>query len=329
MRVKFNRQWLQCQPGESVLDCLIRHKMEISYSCKNGICHRCMLRASKGDPGPEAQVGLRSSRIEQNFFLPCQCIPKQALEIEGSERDSMRYSSRLLSREKLSADIYRIRLSRPAEFQYRGGQYFSVFHPCGEQRPYSIASLPSSDYLELHIRHFPRGLLSHWLCHEISRQQTLQIGNAGGDCFYQEQEPQRPLLLMATGCGLAPIYAVLHDALKVHSADAIYLYHGSGRPDGLYLVEEMQALAQQQGFHYLASLSRNAPGKAKVLLGAQGRITDLAFSEHQNLRQWSVYLCGGEDFVRQAQRQAFLAGAALTHIHVDAFSLTPSNASVV
>lgn len=314
-----------------MLDCLIRSGMEVSYSCKNGICHRCMLQASKGDPGAQAQRGLRLSHIEQNYFLPCQCIPHQALEIDSSERDSLRYSVQLLSRKPLSGDIYRLRLSRPNGYRYRGGQYLSLFHPGGAQRPYSIASSPRDDYLELHVRHFPQGLLSSWLCHELASGQSLQIGAAYGDCYYQEQQPARPLLLMATGCGLAPIHAVLHEALHSHRADAIYLYHGSARPEGLYLVDEMQALAQAHGFHYLASLSQaslsqqlpqSASLQARPSFSEAGRITDLAFSAHPSLADWSVYLCGGEAFIRNAQRQAFLAGAALANIHVDTFSLT-------
>ena len=327
MLIKYDQRTLRCRAGETVLDCLLRAGIDLSHRCKNGVCQCCMLRACKGDPGVVSQMGLRPSRVAQNYFLPCQCVPHQDLEIDIGAGVGERYQTRLLSREKLSADIYRLRLSTPPDYHYRGGQYLSVYHPNGGVRHYSIASLPGLPYLELHVQHYAQGLLSQWLCCELQPTQSVEIGVAEGDCYYQENDNLRPLLLMASGCGMAPIYAVLQEALTRHHASSIHLYHGSSRHEGLYLIEEIRALALQTGFDYQVSLSKtmNCNSDSIRLSGSnaaalnRGRITDMAFSRHRSLHDWSVYLCGGERFVKTAQKSAFLAGAALSHIHVDAF----------
>jgi len=35
-----------CDSEETVLDALLRQDVEISYACKKGTCHSCMLRCS-------------------------------------------------------------------------------------------------------------------------------------------------------------------------------------------------------------------------------------------------------------------------------------------
>jgi len=55
---------------ESVLDCLLRHEVNIDYSCKSGTCQSCMLRSLQGDIDTNAQRGLKATAIGQGFFLP-------------------------------------------------------------------------------------------------------------------------------------------------------------------------------------------------------------------------------------------------------------------
>ncbi len=73
-----------CQQGETVLDALLRQNINLSFACKKGTCHSCMVRSADVTPPQAAQSGLKNTLIKQNYFLACQCYPEQDMVIKGS-----------------------------------------------------------------------------------------------------------------------------------------------------------------------------------------------------------------------------------------------------
>lgn len=326
MQLKYDGQNYAVESNESVLDCLIRHGIHIPNSCRSGICQSCMLRATTGQPSTNSQKGLRPSRIEQNYFLSCSCIPEQDMEIVLPDTASLSVTTTVSSIEQLSGNTLRLRLEVPDNYSFHAGQYLRLFHPQGESRNYSIASLPNHDsFLELHIRILPNGLVSNWLATDVKPGDEIAIGEAVGDCYYIDDKPQQPLLLIGTGTGLAPLYGILRDAIyKQHQAD-IYLYHGSSTADGLYLHQILQDLsAQKSNYHYIASISKDSDVANSQQTPAtnpprQGRCNKLALEDHKKLRGWKVFICGNPDMVKATQKAVFLAGASMSDILADSF----------
>lgn len=64
-----------CGPGENVLDALLRQGVELSFSCKKGICQSCLMKVDTGEVPESAKEGLRDTLREQGYFLPCVCRP--------------------------------------------------------------------------------------------------------------------------------------------------------------------------------------------------------------------------------------------------------------
>ena len=85
--------------------------------------------------------------------------------------------------------------------------------------------------------------MSQWLVSAAG--QPVTVRGPFGECFYFEQEPERPLLLAGTGTGLAPLLGVARAARAAGHRAPIHLYHGSPSPEGLYLWAELAQLAQQ------------------------------------------------------------------------------------
>jgi ferredoxin/truncated hemoglobin YjbI len=67
--------------GENVLDALLRHGINISFSCRSGICHVCLQRCVQGIVPELAQRGLRHELSSQGYFKACKCIPLEDIEI--------------------------------------------------------------------------------------------------------------------------------------------------------------------------------------------------------------------------------------------------------
>ena len=99
--------------------------------------------------------------------------------------------------------------------------------------------------------------------------------------------------------------------------------HGARDPGGLYLVDQLSALA---------SAHDNVAYSACVLEGAsagmtQGSLDDVVFGRFPNLGGHKVFLCGDPVLVQKMKRRAFLAGARLSDIRADAFVTAPPPAA--
>jgi len=318
--IKFKDHSFQALPNESVLECLLRNDQFVPNGCRSGICHSCLLRATKGKPNAESQKGLKATQIEKNVFCSCLCVPDDDIEVEYLGAEAYRVKTKVISIDAFNEQIYRLRLQRPADFVYRAGQYLTLYNHKGDGRNYSLASLPDNDdFLELHIRYLPGGTLSPWVCRELQAGDLITIGESLGDCVYEENEPDQPLLLIGTGSGAAPLIGIVRQALSKNHSGEIVMYQGSRNLDGLYLHNELRALADQNDkFRYHASISQFKPAYNARKIEA-GRASVKAAEENSDLKGWRVYICGNPEMVKSASRTMFLQGASLKDIHADPF----------
>jgi len=303
------------QPGETVLAALERSGADAPSGCRAGTCCKCMQQGE--NPPVESQRGLRATLQSQGFFLACQARPKGKLKIR-SQAPLPRVKAHVESIDIVSSDVARILLRPDSPLDFHPGQYLDVLHPSGANRSYSIASLPSDGWLELHIRRIPDGLVSGWL-HGLKAGDEVSVRGAYGQCFYVADDLKKKLLLVGAGTGLAPLLGIARDALEQEYSGSIDLVHGGLQPDRLYLRDELAELAEQYPqlrIHHC------------VLRGAtqhehEGALDELAVRIAGRLSRVRAFLCGDEALVRQLQRKLFLAGVPSGEILSDPFTPTP------
>lgn len=230
---------------------------------------------------------------------------------------------RIDSLERLSDSVVRVRLAAEEPFEYRAGQYVSVIREDGLARRYSLASLPSEDLLELHVRRIPGGAMSGWLWDEAARGTRAFVQGPAGQCFYVEGTPGQPLVLVGAGTGLAPLVGIARDALAAGHTGPVWLFHGALTEPGLYLGDELRALAATHpNFHYVPSVVQGPSVHAAV-----GPLDACIRSSAPDLdARWKGYVCGDPGFVGTFRKTLFLAGLASGSIYADAF--LPSVATV-
>lgn len=318
-KIKYQGKTYNCRKGESVLEAFLRQGVSLPFSCRSGVCQVCLQRAVSGALPEGAQKGLKDSLAEKNYFLPCVCRPEQDLEFVSPSEDDLYFSAMVAEKEQLASDIHRIRLEPSLEVKYRSGQFINLRHPDGISRSYSLASVPGEDYyLELHVKRMKNGAMSNWLIDELEIGNEIDIQGPNGSCFYAPKSPEQNMLLVGTGTGLAPLIGVARTALAAGHAGQIHLYHGSSTLDGLYLVDELRALADKMpNFHYVPCVSRELAPKGFQLCRAHA----LAFAVHDALAGWHVHLAGNPDMVEAAKALAAEAGADADDVFADAFVL--------
>lgn len=322
--ITFQDQRYVLQEGETVLEGLLRHGVHLPCSCRSGVCQSCMMRSVDTAPPAAAQQGLRGSLQARNHFLACQWRPEgdAKVALPGNE-DLPAVAVRVVAKRALSPTVVQLRLRHPEGFTFQAGQFINLFHE-DAIRSYSIANPPNPERIvELHVYRIDGGRVSNWIHDVLAVGEDVAIRGPFGDCVYHPEDPEQPLLLIGTGCGLAPLRGVIYRALQQGHAGPICLYHGSRRREGVYLQDEMRALKERHEpqFDYTACLSGEAAGEGFTA----GRAADLALAKHPSLKGWRVYLCGNTDMVKATKRKAFLAGAALSAIHADPFEFYYTN----
>jgi CDP-4-dehydro-6-deoxyglucose reductase len=321
MRLAFEGREYELASGESVLDCLDRHQAGVPSYCRNGVCQTCLMRAEEGALPAAAQQGLKETWKASGWFLSCMCRPTGDMRVARCD-GAGQFAAQVLGVQSLSSRVLRVRLTRPAGFDYAAGQFIQLSRSAdGLMRPYSLASTPDEPFLELHVAQLPQGKLSGWLASAAGAQVSLR--GPYGECFYVQEPVPRPLLLVGTGTGLAPLYGVLRSALAAGHGAAIRLMHGAADAEGLYLWSVLHALA---GTHPQLECTGSvqagvaAPGISVEPLQALVQQCGLPLAEAR------IYLCGNPDFVRSLRKQLYLAGTPLARIHADPF-LPPANPS--
>jgi ferredoxin-NADP reductase len=130
----------------------------------------------------------------------------------------------------LTPETFIIRLNR-LDFKFEPGQYVIIRIPeQNKGREYSIYSGINDDYLDFLVREIPEGEFSRYLRHLLPGSELDVEGPKGYFILDQKSMQGHPILLIATGTGIAPFhsyvksfpnlnYRVIHG---VHFADEAY-----------------------------------------------------------------------------------------------------------
>lgn len=309
-----------CRETETVLDALLRQGVAIPFSCRNGICHVCLMRCESGQVDERAQAGLKPGLQALGYFLPCSTRPQQDLVIAPPRPEDLYIQAIVNSKKILNSSVCRLLLEPATDsFDYHPGQFINLRRSDGLTRSYSLASIPGDYFLELHIRRRRNGQLSNWIFDELQVNDELEIHGPSGDNFYQPDNRDQPLLLIATGTGVAPLWGILRDALDRGHTGPIQLYHGSHDREGLYLhdtLKEMQLRYPNLQYHPCLS-GQEVPSGIRA-----GRADVIALAEQSMLSGWRVHIAGVPAMVYATRDAVLGAGARETDVLADPFELT-------
>ncbi len=317
------------EPGETLLAAAIRQSVGLPYGCQDGACGACKCRLLQGevDLAPHQLKALSEAERAQGFILACRSEARGDVAIEcqevvgAGEYRVKRLPARVLHIDRLAADVIRVTLQLPAAdpLRYRAGQYVQFLLRDGSRRSYSMAAAPAdSAQIELHLRHMPGGKFTDHVFSTMKEKEILRIEGPFGSFFLRDDPANRPLILLASGTGFAPVKAILEDMRTKGDPRPVALYWGGRREGDLYLRVWVEALqAEWPTLHFVPVLSEPEPGWT----GRTGFVHRAVMEDHPDLSGYAVYACGAPVMVEAAQRD-FTAHCALPEeaFYADAFT---------
>ena len=156
-----------------------------------------------------------------------------------------KYKATIFSVEKVAHNVTRVRAAiKGTPMAFIAGQYASINIGKLPARSFSMASLPSEETLEFHIRHVPGGIVSSYIAEHLSVGEKLKIEGPFGSSYLRENH-QGPIIAAAGGTGLAPVISIVKQALLQEPDRPIHLYFGVQDEAGIYCEEELKQLAAE------------------------------------------------------------------------------------
>lgn len=317
---------------ETLLAAGIRQGIGLPYGCKDGACGSCKCRLIEGSVvhGPHQSKALSADEEAAGFILTCCGVPQGDVVIESRQVTEVgafpikKMPARVSSLERTSHDVIVLKLQLPASdtFQYRAGQYVEFILRDGDRRSYSMANAPHTQaeapMLELHLRHMPGGKFTDHVFSNMKEKEILRIEGPFGSFFLRE-ESDRPMVLLASGTGFAPIKAIIeHMRFKGIQRPAT-LYWGGRRPADLYQQGWIEAqLAAMPNLRYVPVVSDALPEDGWI--GRTGFVHRAVLEDQPNLAGFEVYACGAPIVVESARRDYVAAGLAEELFYADSFT---------
>lgn len=204
--IRVGERRLAVAAGSNLLDALLAGGIAVPHSCRAGSCHACLVHCLQGEVEDTLPEALDPVRREAGWRLACQCrvLGDLVLQPFDPERDGL--PARVVACHWLG-DVLRLRLEPERPLRYRAGQHLLLWSDDGVARPYSLASLPHEDpWLEFHIDCSAPGAFCD-RARRLAPGALLRLGELrGGALRYEPDWQERPLLLMAAGTGLAPLW---------------------------------------------------------------------------------------------------------------------------
>jgi CDP-4-dehydro-6-deoxyglucose reductase len=297
--------------GQSVLAAGLAAGCNLPYSCRAGMCRTCRGKVVEGavDFGDVEASALTAEHRAQGLALLCRAKPLSDLVIEIQElklrgaRPKM-LPCRVMSISKPAPDvaILSIKLPMNEPLHFVAGQYVEFMLKDGKRRSYSIANAPQikgASTLELHIRRMPGGLFTDQLFSTMKERDVLRMEAPLGT-FYLREESTKPVILLASGTGFAPIKSIIEFMLDQKSSRPMALYWGCRAKQDLYMLELPQKWARENpGFHFVPVLSE--PGPEDAWSGRTGLVHRAVMADYPDLSGHQVYACGTPLMVEAAR----------------------------
>lgn len=168
--------------------------------------------------------------------------------------------------------LFRLQLLDGSELQHQPGQFVQVSIPGLTEAPISLASAPSyGSYFELGVR--KAGQLTNAL-HQLKAGAQLGIRGPFGRPFQLEALHGKQLLLIAGGCGLAPLRSLIQYCQ--HSRDdfaGVKIFYGARSPQDLMFQDDLRKWNMDHQFSCRYTVD-NKPANS-CFDGETGLITNL------------------------------------------------------
>ncbi|HPQ54587.1 MAG TPA: 2Fe-2S iron-sulfur cluster binding domain-containing protein [Spirochaetota bacterium] len=324
------KKTIPVQGGSSLLSSLSENEIFIPSACGGrGSCAYCKVQVKEGGGmiGPVETPSLSGDEIKNNIRLSCQVKVRSDIFISIPDEifSVKHFTGKVVHKKPLTHDIIelKIALTKPENIDFTAGQYLQIEtreYKGREQvsRAYSLSSVPSDTRsVELIIRKVPEGISTTWVFDHLKEGDPVNFSGPYGD--FRLSDTDSPVVFIAGGSGIAPIWSMLRDMKEKGIARTAYYFFGALSQRDLFFLDELRSLEEELGwFTFIPALSHEPDNSGWE--GERGLITDVVRRCLPDLNGFEAYLCGSPGMIDACIKVLTESGIPEENIFYDKFA---------
>jgi aquacobalamin reductase/NAD(P)H-flavin reductase len=229
-------------------------------------------------------------------------------------------SCQIASITSLTAHVYKVLLKPSEKVDFIAGQYLNFVMSDDDKRPFSIASSPNSDLVELQIGAFVADSYPMQVIDRIKEAQSndktvtieIPLGHA-----QLRVDSERPLLLLAGGTGFSYIKSMFEYLAEAGSTRHIMVYWGVREESALYELAETEAIIASLPHANFVPVVENP---SDAWQGKTGLVHQAAMHDVISFEPYDIYLAGPFKMVGAIRGDFVEHGGLVEHMYADAFA---------
>lgn len=235
-------------------------------------------------------------------------------------------SCQIMSLTSLTPHVFKVLLKPSEKVDFIAGQYLNFVMGDEDKRPFSIASSPNSELIELQIGAFisdsyPMQVIERIIASQAENKPVtieIPLGNA-----QLRTKSERPLLLLAGGTGFSYIKSMFEYLVEQNSHRHIMVYWGLRELSAAYELEETAAMIAKLPYANFIPVIENVDTNTNendVWQGRTGLVHQAVMHDIISLEPYDIYLAGRFDMVGLIRSDFIEHGALVEHMYADAFA---------
>jgi len=196
------------------------------------------------------------------------------------------------------------------------GQYLNFVMADDDKRPFSIASSPNAEFIELQIGAFGADSYPMQVIEKIKSSESVNIEIPLGHAQLRT-DSERPLLLMAGGTGFSYIKSMFEFLADQKSTRPVMVYWGLREQSACYELAETAAMIAKLPHANFIPVVENPDEQWQ---GRTGLVHQAVMHDIISLEPYDIYLAGRFEMVGLVRSDFVEHGALLEHMYADAFA---------
>jgi len=208
------------------------------------------------------------------------------------------FNAKIIEKKQLTNDVIELSLEKPADFNFKAGQFVSIKiknKDVVKMRSYSILSTISEDRLRFVIKIIKNGFASD-VFENCKVGDEFEVRGPGGKFIFEDDENE--YWFISTGTGIGPMYSMIMEFVRKIPNKKFKLIAGFRKKENLlYHNEFMKLENENENFEYLPTLTRDGwdGAKGKVYEHLEGDLSGKTF-----------YICGLKEMVKDVKEKLIL-----------------------
>lgn len=305
----------------------LKNRIRLETDCREGACATCKALCTQGEYwlNEYSDDALSAEEAARREVLTCQMHVTSDCVIEFPYESGLAMKAGPETRpgvveavERVSSGVVRLVVVPAGDepLTFLPGQYVHLGVPgTAEQRSYSFANPPHvSDRFTFYVKVLERGVMSEYVAERARPGDEMAIVGPYGRFYLRP--PERPILMVAGGTGLAPMLAMLDQLVETGGASQpVRLLYGANRADELFALDQIEGY-EAKGLKLTTEL---CVVDGTGWDGPTGHVTDLLRTDLVDDGEVDVYLCGPPPMIDAGSSWLLANGVEERRIHVEKF----------